>query len=228
MDSLPGYISFVFILTTFLTIYFFYRSCLASKTAIWVVLGWTIVQGVIGWSGFYTVTDTVPPRFILLFMPTLVVMGLLFFTSRGRRFIDDIDLRALTILHIVRIPVELVLFWLFVHQTVPQSMTFEGRNFDILSGISAPFIYYFVFVKNTLPKKFLMWWNLICLLLLFNIVFLAFLSAPFPFQQYAFDQPNTAVLYFPYIWLPGVVVPLVLFSHLVVIRRLLAQSAIRG
>ncbi len=221
MESLPGYISFVFILTTFLTIYFFYRSCLASKTAIWVVLGCTILQGVIGWSGFYTVTDTVPPRFILLLMPALVVMGFLFFTSRGHRFMDSLDLRALTLLHIIRIPVELVLFWLFVHQTVPQIMTFEGRNYDILSGISAPFIYYFGFVKNTLPKKFLLWWNLICLLLLFNIVIMAVLSAPFPFQQFAFDQPNVAVFYFPYIWLPGVVVPLVLFSHLVVIRSLL-------
>lgn len=220
MDSLPGYISIVFILTTFLAIYFFYRSCLASNTAIWVVLGWTIMQGVIGWSGFYTITDTLPPRFILLLMPTLIVMGFLFFTSRGRRFIDGLDPAALTLLHIVRIPVELVLFWLFVHQTVPQIMTFEGRNFDILSGISALFIYYFGFVKNALSKKILLWWNIICLGLLFNIVFLAILSAPVPFQQFAFDQPNEAVFYFPFIWLPGVVVPLVLFSHLVVIRRM--------
>jgi len=221
MESLPGYISFVFILTTFLTIYLFYRSSLVSKTAIWVILGWTILQGLIAWFGFYTVIDTFPPRFILLLMPTLVVIGFLFFTSRGRKFIDGLDLRALTLLHIVRIPVELVLLWLYMHQTVPHIMTFEGRNFDILSGISAPFIYYFVFFKNTLPKKFLLWWNLICLLLLFNIVLMAVLSAPFPFQQFAFDQPNVAVFYFPYIWLPGVIVPLVLFSHLVVIRRLL-------
>jgi len=225
MESLPGYISFVFILTTFLTIYLFYRSSLASTTAIWVVLGWTIIQGLVGWSGFYTITDTVPPRFILLLMPTLIVMGFLFITSSGRRFMDGLDVRALTILHIIRIPVELVLFWMFAHQTIPQIMTFEGRNFDILSGISAPFIYYFGFVKNTLPKKYLLWWNIICLGLLFNIVFLAIFSAPFPFQLFAFDQPNVGVFYFPFIWLPGVVVPLVLFSHLVVIRSLLQSGS---
>jgi hypothetical protein len=42
-------------------------------------------------------------------------------------------------------------------------------------------------------------------------------------QQFGFDQPTVAVLYFPFIWLPGIVVPLVYFSHLVAIRRLLKE-----
>ena len=40
------------------------------------------------------------------------------------------------------------------------------------------------------------------LALLVNIVGNAILSAPFQFPQFAFDQPNHAVLYFPFIWLP--------------------------
>lgn len=63
-----------------------------------------------------------------------------------------------------------------------------------------------------------MLWNLICLGLLLNIVVLAILSAPSPFQILAFDQPNIAITHFPYVWLPSVVVPIVLFSHLVAIR----------
>lgn len=131
---------------------------------------------------------------------------------------DGLDIKTLTLLHIVRIPVEIVLFWLFVHNTVPELMTFEGRNFDIFSGITAPIVFYFGFVKKRLNKKVLLAWNVICLGLLINIVTNAILSAPFPFQQFAFDQPNTAVLYFPFNWLPACVVPLVLFSHLVAIR----------
>ncbi|HVF96549.1 MAG TPA: hypothetical protein VM871_04480, partial [Flavisolibacter sp.] len=38
---------------------------------------------------------------------------------------------------------------------------------------------------------------------------------------FAFDQPNIAVLYFPFIWLPSFIVPVVLLSHLVCIRQLL-------
>lgn len=103
-------------------------------------------------------------------------------------------------------------------------MTFEGRNFDIIAGITAPFMYFVCFngavVKN---KGLLLAWNFICLALLINIVVNAVLAAPFSFQKFAFDQPNIAVLYFPFVWLPSFIVMLVLFSHLVVIRRLLKR-----
>jgi hypothetical protein len=55
---------------------------------------------------------------------------------------------------------------------------------------------------------------------LFNIVLTAILSAPLPIQQLAFEQPNIAVLYFPFTFLPGFIVPIVLFSHLVVISKI--------
>ena len=103
-------------------------------------------------------------------------------------------------------------------------MTFEGRNFDILSGISAPFIYYIAFRKETYNKWVLLVWNIICLILLINIVSIAILSAPFAFQRFGLDQPNIAVLYFPYIWLPACMVPVVLLSHLASIRLLLKKS----
>lgn len=225
MGSLPFYIPLVFVLTTWLTIYFFYRSCPGSRTAVLILLSWTIWQGVVGWSGFFKEVDSIPPRFILLLFPALLGIGILFFTSGGKVFIDGLDMKALTLLHVIRLPVELVLHWLFLNRAVPQIMTFEGFNLDILSGISAPFVYYFGWVKNHLNKTTLLVWNFICLGLLINIVVLAVLSAPSPFQRLAFDQPNVAVLYFPYIWLPSVVVPLVLFSHLVVIRRLMVQDA---
>jgi hypothetical protein len=68
-------------------------------------------------------------------------------------------------------------------------------------------------------------WNFICLGLLVNIIVNAVLSAPFPFQQFGFSQPNIAVLYFPYVWLPCGIVPLVLLSHLAVIRQLSKKPA---
>jgi hypothetical protein len=104
---------------------------------------------------------------------------------------------------------------------MPQLMTIEGRNFDILSGVSAPFVYYFAFVKNKLGPKILTAWNFVCLTILVFTVINAVLSVPTLFQQFAFDQPSVAVLYFPFIWLPGIIVPLIYFSHLVCIRKLL-------
>jgi len=162
-----------------------------------------------------------PPRLALAVTPMFIGIALLFITANGKVFIDKLDAKTLTFLHVIRIPVELVLFGLFLEGKIPELMTFEGRNFDIIAGITAPFVWYFGFVKNKLSTKIILIWNFICLGLLLNIVINAILSAPFPIQQFAFDQPNIAVLYFPFVWLPGCVVPLVLLSHLVVIRRLI-------
>lgn len=99
-------------------------------------------------------------------------------------------------------------------------MTFESRNFDVLSGLSAPLVYYYGFVKRQLPRGVLIVWNVVFLGLLLNIVFMAALSVPSPFQQLAFEQPNVAILYFPFVWLPSVVVLLVLLAHVAALRQL--------
>jgi hypothetical protein len=150
----------------------------------------------------------------------------LFNTTKGKFFIDRLSLKTLTLFHIIRIPVELTLLWLFASKAIPKLMTFEGRNFDILSGISAPIVYYFVFVKKSFGKTVLLAWNFICLLLVLNIAVNAILSAPGKLQQFGFDQPNIAILQFPFVFLPSLLVPLVVFSHLAVIRQIVFQKSL--
>ena len=221
MENLPIYISILFGLITLLTVGLFYKATNRSILSLVILLTWLVIQAVIALTNFYTVTDTIPPRFLLLVMPPILFIILLFATNKGRIFIDSLDIKALTLLHIVRVPVEIVLFRLFIYIMIPELMTFEGRNFDVISGISAPLIYYFGFVQKQLSNKIIIIWNVLCLMLLFNIVINAVFSAPFPFQKFAFDQPNIAILYFPFNWLPSCVVPIVLFSHILVIRQLL-------
>ncbi|HEX2627685.1 MAG TPA: hypothetical protein VHM26_01695 [Chitinophagaceae bacterium] len=224
METLPIYIPILFAVTTAFTIYLFYKATGGTRLPLIILFGWMIVQSIIGSTGFYTVTDTLPPRFLLTIAPPVLFIIALFATRKGRAFIDGLQLKWMTLLHVIRIPVEIVLLFLFLEKTIPVLMTFEGRNLDVLSGITAPVIYYFVFIKRTWGRNVLLVWNFICLGLLINIVAIAIMAAPFPFQQLAFEQPNIAVLYFPYILLPAVVVPLVLFSHLVAIRRLMVKS----
>ena len=224
MENLPTYIPIVFVLTTILTVWLFYKATNNSTSTLIILVTWLILQAMIGFSGFFTVTDILPPRFLLLILPPLLFIIGMFATPQGRKYIDHLDIKMLTLLHIVRIPVEIVLLWLFINKAIPELMTFEGRNFDIFSGLTAPFIYYFGFIRKTLGKNIILFWNFLCLALLLNIVIHAVLSAPFPFQKFAFDQPNVGVLYFPFIWLPGCIVPLVLLSHLATIRQLLVYG----
>ena len=226
MEHLPNYISIGFIVTTLITLLLLYKAAYYSKPVIALTLLWLALQAALGLAGFYTITTGVPPRFALLLTPPVIFIIVLFLLKNGRRAMDGFDVKTLTLLHIVRIPVELTLYGLYLHKVVPEVMTFEGRNFDILCGLTAPFVYYFGYIKQILSKKIVLAWNLICLLLLANIVVTAVLAAPFSFQRLAFDQPNIALLYFPFVWLPSFIVPAVLFAHLSSIRKLLLNWGI--
>jgi hypothetical protein len=224
MKNLPIYISLFFILTTFLTVWLFYSATKKSIITLVVLLSWIIIQSLISLTGFYTVITAVPPRLPFLIIPPVLVIAILFLSKRGRIYIDGLDPKMLTLLQIVRIPVELILFCLFLNKTIPQIMTFEGRNFDMLAGLTAPLIFYFGYVKSKLNKSILLIWNFACLALVLNILIIALLSAPFPFQHFGFDQPNIAIFYFPFILLPCCVVPVVILSHLATIKRLLSHG----
>lgn len=233
IENLPPHISVIFILTVAATLLLFFISLknstsekVKSKSMMIVLslIGCMILQSIISFTGFYTDTHSLPPKFIFVIAPPFLLIAILFATKAGRKFIDSLPLKNITYTNAVRVPVELVLYALFVCNTIPQLMTFEGRNFDILAGITSPIIAYFGFSKNSIERKWILLWNFISLGLLLNIVINAILAAPFPFQQFAFDQPNIAVLYFPFVLLPAFVVPVILFGHLVSIRQLIMQK----
>ncbi|MBC6112671.1 hypothetical protein ACFOG5_11355 [Pedobacter fastidiosus] len=229
IEKLPVFISITFGLITLITLWLFYNLLkkstvekIANPVCITLII-WLVLQAVLTLKGFYNTNTTVLPPKIMLFgiLPAIFVIILLFATPKGRRFIDALPLKDITYLNTIRLPIEIVLFYLFLNKAVPQLMTFEGRNFDIISGITAPFIAYFGFTKQMLSRKLISGWNFVCLILLINIVANALLSAPLAFQQFAFNQPNIAILNFPFSWLPTFLVPIVLFGHLVSIRQLL-------
>ncbi len=230
IENLPLYISIVFGITALVAVSFIYHplqrlsfSSTAAKTVMSVLPFWLLFQTSLSITGFYLNTSSLPPRIpVFAVLPALITIALLFIFSR-EKLIWRLPLRTLTLLHIVRIPVELVLFWLYQNGAVPQIMTFDGLNFDILSGVTAPFVAWFAFRNGRLNRPLLLVWNLVSFALLANIVGTAVLSLPSPIQKFAFDQPNVAVLYFPFIWLPSVIVPIVLFSHLVSFYQLLKR-----
>ncbi len=224
MEQVSTVLQLGFILVTLIAVWLFYRATNKSILFLAIIAAWMILQYFVGQSGFYTNGFTRPPRFLLLIAPPLLVLIILFLTKKGRQFIDSLDMPILTLLHTVRIPVELILYFLFLARAIPAIMTFEGRNFDIIAGLTAPIIYYFGFVKKRLSNTVLLLWNLACLALLLNIVVIAVLSAPSAFQQFGFDQPNIAIAHFPFNWLASVVVPLVLVAHLAALRHLMVTA----
>ena len=228
MSNIPTFISLLFTATAFLTVWMFYKASGKSKTVLIAILSWMLIQAIISLTGFYQIPNSMPPRFVLLIGPGLIFSILLLVTKWGKEFIDKLDLKTLTLMHSIRVPVEITLFFVYSAGLIPVLMTFEGNNFDIISGITAPVIFYLVFIRKTLNKTALLLWNFLCIALLINVLIIAILSAQTPFQKLAFDQPNIGVTFFPFIWLPCVIVPIVLIGHLSAIRQLLKIKSTKG
>lgn len=235
IENLPKYITLTFVLTALGTLILFASAIKSSglanvraksNIAIAGLIIWLFIQAILAFNGIYK-TNSMPPKIFLIgILPAVLAIVYLFTNQTGKQFIDSLPLKNITYLNIVRVPVEMVLFWLYLNRAVPELMTFEGRNFDIIAGITAPLVAYYGVTKGKLSSKLILIWNFICLGLLLNIVANAFLSTPSPIQKFAFDQPNIAILHFPFIWLPTFIVPIVLIGHLASIRQLLGYSQI--
>jgi hypothetical protein len=105
-------------------------------------------------------------------------------------------------------------------------MTFEGWNFDVLTGVSAIGVALGIH-RGKLGLRALLGWNAAGLALLFTIVTVANLSTP-AFHVFA-EGPGAALLATrPFFWLPTVLVQAALLGHVLTFRRLaLAARGLR-
>jgi hypothetical protein len=154
----------------------------------------------------------------VLFIP-LIAMIILVSSGTFNEVLKNIPPANLIRLQSFRIFVELLLWALFIENLLPEQMTFEGRNFDILAGITAPFIAWLASHKG-ISTRGLVLWNIICLGLLINIVSIAILSMPGPFRIFMNEPSNTIVAQFPISWLPGFLVPLAYSLHFLSLKQL--------
>jgi hypothetical protein len=119
-----------------------------------------------------------------------------------------------------RVIVELVLWALALQHRAPLLLTFEGRNADILVGLTAPVVAWLCVVRRSWPPRVAVLWNVAGIAILSNVVIHALLSAPTPFQVLRTEPPTTIIATLPYIWLPGFLVPLALSLHVASLRTL--------
>ena len=219
IENLPIWIEILFILTCIVAIGLFYYSNNKPKILTLFIILLSIVQSFLAYNDFYQNTDSFPPRFLFIILPSvlIIIYGLL--PKQIAWIINNRNTKISNFIHIVRLPVEIILLHLFLNKMVPQLMTFEGINYDILVGFTAPIIG-LLYLKNKISKNFLMCWNIIGLILVVSIMTIGLLSAELPFQQFGFEQPNRGLQYFPFILLPALIVPLMIYVHITDIIKL--------
>jgi hypothetical protein len=185
------------------------------------IAAWLVFTLIVALSGAVEPTGG-PPRVMAIILPALA--GAVLFARSG---LGEIVARRLPMAWIVgmqafRVPVELVLFGLAGLGVAPVQMTFEGRNFDIVTGSTA-LLLGLALAAGRAPRALVVAWNLMGLGLLVNIVTVAVLMVPGPLRSID-GAPNLVPTTAPYVWLPVYLVPLALLGHLLVFRKLRALA----
>ena len=180
---------------------------------------WVLLLSVLSLRGFFSDFSHLPPRPGLALLLPLPVALLAAFSKGGRELLSCVPPQWLIYLQSFRIVVEIVLWLAVLRGLLPVQMSFEGRNFDILSGLFAIPVGYYCFVRKTWPSWIVLVYNTGGLLLLLNIVLIAVLSMPTPLRIFHNGPANTLVGDFPFIFLPGLLVPLAYTLHIFSLRQ---------
>jgi hypothetical protein len=239
MPQIPLHISSLFIVLVFIIAFMIIITVQACGTrlnlpfdrrrknlsmTIIVIMVWLVFTLIIALSGYLLDFKSMPPKILLVTIPPVIFILLLFFSKEFLELISPLSNFWFIYPQCFRILMEIILYDLFRYNVIPVQMTFEGRNFDILTGLTAPFIAYYCFNKKIWSPKLALIWNFVGLILLLNIVVTAILSTPYPFRAFMNDPANTIVFGFPFVWLPAFVVPFSFLLHVLSIRKLLKNE----
>lgn len=174
-----------------------------------------------GWLGRF---EQRPPPLVLWFGSMIVGTLILGWSPFGKRFADNVSFVGLIGFQAFRLPLELVMHRAAVAGIMPSVMSFTGYNFDIVTGITAIPLAWFIWKRGPV-RPLIALWNITGQLLLIAIVMIAFAASPV-FRAFGDAQLNTWVVHFPYVWI-AVMVGAALFGHVVTLRKLLALGRAR-
>ena len=182
-----------------------------------LLIVWLTYAGVLGFTGIVARYEQVPPGIALLTVPIVLTLLALTLTNPGAVLSCNIPLWLLLGFQVFRIGVELSLHRLWSLGLAPKIMTLEGGNIEILVAITAPIAAWLV-SRRPAGWRIAWIWNLIGLLSLANVVVRAVLSAPGPLQIIHAEVPDTAILTYPFTFIPGFMAPLALALHILAFR----------
>ena len=191
-----------------------------------ISIAWIAWLLILSYDGFFANFSKLPPRPALALIIPLPFVLLFSFSKAGTQLLQGVPSHWPALMQSFRIFVELLLLLAFLNHKLPVQMTFEGRNFDIVTGILALPVGYAIYKKSVQSKKLAIIFNIIGLLLLINVLVIAILSMPTPLRYFTNEPANTLVAQFPFILLPGVLVPIAYGLHIFSLRQLLAKRTL--
>ena len=197
-----------------------------SRKLWWVVavmVAWASLTAALALSGILADFGSGQPRLPILALIQLTFAVWLTWFSRWSGDLAQIPQRYLVGLQCFRIPVEFLLAELAARKLLAVEMTYYGRNFDILTGVTAVILVIWVRQNGEEAlRQILVGWNLMGLSFVTTVLAHGLLSIPYPFQLLHLTVPTSVIGFFPVVWLLTVLVPIAFLLHFISLRRCLA------
>jgi|SRR6185312_9372936 len=184
------------------------------------VVAWVVVLAGLALAGFFANFAALPPRIPLSMIVPLAVMITIVFSRGGTTLLQVMPPHWPVYAQTIRIGVELVILLAVLNRMMPIQLSMEGRNFDIVTGVLALPVGYYVFVVRRWPRWVAVGYHLMGMGLLVNVLAVSFLSMPTPMRLFFNEPANTLITQFPFIFLPGMLVPLAFSLHIVALRQM--------
>ena len=185
----------------------------AATSVLWLAATWLAAE-----TGVFREWDATPPPFAVLVLAIFGVTFSLACTGYGRRLSKGLPLWALVGVQAFRYPLELAMHAMAERGVMPDQMSYSGRNFDIVTGVTAVVVAWLVYTRRA-GRGIVLAWNIVGVVLVLNVVTVGILSTP-RFRFFGDDRLNVFITYTPFIWLPAVMVVAALAGHLIVFRAL--------
>lgn len=188
------------------------------------LLAWLAYVGVLALTGVLGDATLKPPGPVFVLAPVLVCLVLFVARSDTALLIaTTFSPATLILLQSFRVVVELFFYRLWIDGIAPKMLTFEGANFDILTGLTAPLAAWLTTRVRTGRRVGLIW-NSLGLLILVNVVVRAVLSSPGPLNLIHTEVPNLSIGTFPYSYIAGFLAPLAASLHILTFRAFSDRS----
>lgn len=189
------------------------RSTRTAGTVLLLLAGWLLATAFVARSGALARWDERPPRLVFVPVSAVLVALLARRTAAFRALLAALPRAALIGAQTFRVGVELVLYGLLITGRAPEQVTFAGRNFDVLVGLTAPLLAMAV-ARGKAGPALVTAWNVCGLGILANTVFTVLTSTPGPLHLPWPGAPLTVLADWPFVWLPAFLAPLAVFLHI--------------
>lgn len=180
---------------------------------------WIAYGGILGYTGVIANASALPPGLFYMLAPIIMLVMFMARSRVGETVALSFPLWLLMGMESFRLVVEVFLHQLWLDGQLPKMLTYQGANFDILIGISAPIVAWLL-ISRRISNRMALAWNAIGIAMLANVAVRAVLTSPGPLHFISTEVPNVAIGTFPFTYIPGLMVPLALVLHVLSIRAL--------